>query len=170
MPCKRWPLGGTLLLLWVLRVLWMIFARHRETLTSLTLLVLFFVSGFAALVGQRDAEPLDPRVASRHGRDALNTADFDDADFTALILRHYVGNLTASRLFDDYPINTDHRPWIEHLVPQIRIDRPPRPEVACCVSPVAGGIRESRVERAGCSEERDFSPGQAGGIQENRVM
>ncbi len=71
-----------------------------------------------ALVGQREAEPLDPRVASRHGRYALNTAGFDDADFTALILRHYVGNLTASRLFDDYPINTDHHPWIEHLAPR----------------------------------------------------
>ncbi len=71
-----------------------------------------------ALVGQRDPEPFHPHVASRQGRQALDTDGLDDPALEALILRHYVGNISASRLFEHYPINTDHYPWIEHLAPR----------------------------------------------------
>jgi spermidine synthase len=41
-----------------------------------------------------------------------------DEYFEALLLRLYVGNLTASGLFVDAPLNTDNHPLIEYLAPQ----------------------------------------------------
>ncbi|MBE9192903.1 fused MFS/spermidine synthase [Gloeocapsopsis crepidinum LEGE 06123] len=76
-----------------------------------------------ALVGQKQAQPLDPQVIARHGRylmnqlEAIATPTSDEA-LTALLLRLYVGNITASRLFDNYPINTDDYPLIEYLAPR----------------------------------------------------
>ncbi|PIG92227.1 fused MFS/spermidine synthase [Gloeocapsopsis sp. IPPAS B-1203] len=76
-----------------------------------------------ALIGQKQAQPLDPQVIARHGRylmnqlEAIATPTSDEA-LTALLLRLYVGNITASKLFDNYPINTDDYPLIEYLAPR----------------------------------------------------
>lgn len=75
-----------------------------------------------ALVGQQQPAPLDPAVVVRQGRALLeqwpNAADLSDEYFEALLLRLYVGNLTASDLFADAPLNTDNHPLIEYLAPQ----------------------------------------------------
>ncbi|WP_416671332.1 spermidine synthase [Egbenema bharatensis] len=77
-----------------------------------------------ALVGQNQAQPLEPQVIARQGRQLVNQlgvsdrAMTDDDDLIALLLRLYVGNITASGLFDDSPLNTDHYPLIEYLAPQ----------------------------------------------------
>ncbi|NMF84226.1 fused MFS/spermidine synthase [Nodosilinea sp. P-1105] len=75
-----------------------------------------------ALVGQKQPALLDPAVAVRQGRALLaqwpNAADLPDEYFEALLLRLYVGNLTASGLFADAPLNTDNFPRIEYLAPQ----------------------------------------------------
>lgn len=76
-----------------------------------------------ALVGQKQAQPLDPQVIIRHGHQLAEkspfiSADVKDETFAALLLRFYIGNITASQLFQDYPINTDNYPLIEYLAPQ----------------------------------------------------
>ncbi|MUL35018.1 fused MFS/spermidine synthase [Gloeocapsopsis dulcis] len=76
-----------------------------------------------ALVGQKQAQLLDPQVIARHGRHLMNqlgaiAIPTSDEALTALLLRLYVGNITASRLFDNYPLNTDDYPLIEYLAPQ----------------------------------------------------
>ena len=45
-------------------------------------------------------------------------ADLPDEYFEALLLRLYVGNLTASGLFTNAPLNTDNHPLIEYLAPR----------------------------------------------------
>jgi spermidine synthase len=75
-----------------------------------------------ALVGQNQAQPLDPQVIARQGRQLVSQqaieGSFRDEEAIALLLRLYVGNITASGLFEDYPLNTDHYPLIEYLAPQ----------------------------------------------------
>ncbi len=75
-----------------------------------------------ALVGQKQPAPLDPAVAVRQGRALLdqwpNATDLPDEYFETLLLRLYAGNLTASGLFADAPLNTDNHPLIEYLAPQ----------------------------------------------------
>ncbi|TVQ05796.1 MAG: hypothetical protein EA368_18555, partial [Leptolyngbya sp. DLM2.Bin27] len=76
-----------------------------------------------ALVGQKQPAPLDPAVAVRQGRALMAqwpqpVAPLPDEYFEALLLRLYVGNLTASGLFANAPLNTDNHPLIEYLAPQ----------------------------------------------------
>jgi len=71
-----------------------------------------------ALVGQADDAPLEPGAIAEQGRAAAGVGGLDDADVEALALRHYVGNVTATGLFADRPLNTDARPRIEHLAPR----------------------------------------------------
>jgi spermidine synthase len=74
------------------------------------------------LVGQNQAQLLDPQVIARQGRQFVSQqaieGSFRDEEAIALLLRLYVGNITASGLFEDYPLNTDHYPLIEYLAPQ----------------------------------------------------
>ncbi|PPS45140.1 fused MFS/spermidine synthase [Chroococcidiopsis sp. TS-821] len=79
-----------------------------------------------ALVGQNQAQPLAPQAIIQHGHQLMNqlavsdraTANTTDEALLALLLRLYVGNITTSGLFDNYPLNTDNSPLIEYLAPQ----------------------------------------------------
>ncbi len=79
---------------------------------------LFPQRSIVALVGQADDAPLDPGAIAAQGRAAAGVGGLDDADLEALALRHYAGNVTASGVFADRPLNTDARPRIEHLAPR----------------------------------------------------
>ena len=71
-----------------------------------------------ALVGMNEAQPLDPQVPVAHGR-ALSPQENVPTDLLeAVALRFYAGNISASGLFHDAPINTDNRPLIEYLAPR----------------------------------------------------
>ena len=79
---------------------------------------LFPNRSIVALVGQADDEPLDPDVLAAQGRALRDDPGLDDDAYEALVLRHYAGNVTASGLFDQYPLNTDTHPRIEYLAPR----------------------------------------------------
>lgn len=84
-----------------------------------------------ALLGYRDATALDPGALRRRlqGLGELGMgerlAENSNAETSRLqrtgipdLLLHYCGNLTAAtRLFDEYPVNTDDRPVIEYEAP-----------------------------------------------------
>jgi spermidine synthase len=79
---------------------------------------LFPNRSIVALVGQADGEVLDPEALSAQGRVLRDDPGLADEAYEALVLRHYAGNITASGLFDGYPINTDAHPRIEYLAPR----------------------------------------------------
>ena len=79
---------------------------------------LFPNRSIVALVGQADDRPLDPAGLVARARSLRDDPAIDDAALEALALRHYAGNVTASSLFDDHPLNTDTRPRIEYLAPR----------------------------------------------------
>ena len=79
---------------------------------------LFPVQSIVALVGQNRAEPLDPEVPIAHGRALAGNPDLPDDLLAAVNLRFYAGNISASGLFDDGPVNTDNRPLIEYQAPR----------------------------------------------------
>ncbi|QDZ39566.1 hypothetical protein FRE64_06260 [Euhalothece natronophila Z-M001] len=69
-----------------------------------------------ALVGHKQEQTLDPNIISERGQEM--TEDWTTESLQALLLRLYVGNITASGLFEDYPLNTDTFPYIEYLAPE----------------------------------------------------
>lgn len=71
-----------------------------------------------ALVGQRNAAPLDPATVIRQARTFAGENAPDDATLAASVLRFYAGNVSASGLFDDAPLNTDNRPFVEYQAPR----------------------------------------------------
>jgi spermidine synthase len=79
---------------------------------------LFASRSIVALVGHTGPATIDPDHLVRAGRDLWNDHDRDDAWYEALALRMYVGNVTASGIFTDAPLNTDDRPLIEYLAPR----------------------------------------------------
>ena len=79
---------------------------------------LFPNRSIVALVGQADHAPLDPGVLATQGRALRDDPGLDDDAYEALVLRHYAGNITASGLFDEHPLNTDARPRVEYLAPR----------------------------------------------------
>jgi spermidine synthase len=78
---------------------------------------LFDERSIVALVGH-DAGPFDPGGIAGRARQLPGADGATDADLEALVLRHYVGNVTASGVFRDAPINTDSHPLIEYLAPR----------------------------------------------------
>ena len=79
---------------------------------------LFPAQSIVALVGQNRARPLDPSVAVRHGRMLAANPDLPADLLEAVALRFYAGNISASGLFDEAPLNTDNRALIEYLAPR----------------------------------------------------
>ena len=79
---------------------------------------LFPTQSIVALVGQNQAQALDPGVPVRHGRALAGNPDLPADLLEAVALRFYAGNITASGLFADAPINTDNRALIEYLAPR----------------------------------------------------
>ena len=79
---------------------------------------LFPAQSIVALVGQNRAEPLNPQVPIEHGRALAGNPDLPDDLLSAVNLRFYAGNITASGMFDDRAINTDNRPLIEYQAPR----------------------------------------------------
>jgi spermidine synthase len=85
---------------------------------------LFAERSVLALVGHRDRVPLEPAavapaaraLAAAGGRDLPE--DLTDEALAATLLRLYAGNITASGLYADRPLNTDSHPRIEHLTPR----------------------------------------------------
>lgn len=71
-----------------------------------------------ALVGYVQGQALDLQVPVRHGRALALSPEVPDDILEAVILRFYAGNITASRLFTDRPVNTDNRPLIEYVAPR----------------------------------------------------
>jgi len=80
-----------------------------------------------ALVGHPDASPLpacgldsseDKRIAIA-GKDHRDLARLSLPFNAQTILFFYCGNLTGAReLFDEYPVNSDDRPFIEYMAPR----------------------------------------------------
>ena len=71
-----------------------------------------------ALVGHRDATPLDPTVIAPAARSVTTAPIRSDAQLEAMVLRHYVGNITRSGIYATRDLNTDSRPRIEYLTPR----------------------------------------------------
>lgn len=71
-----------------------------------------------ALVGYNEPQPLDPDAAVTHGRRLAGNPDLPADLLSAVSLRFYGGNASASGLFDDLPVNTDDRPLIEYEAPR----------------------------------------------------
>lgn len=71
-----------------------------------------------ALVGHLDDAPLDPRVIAPTARRIRTTPARSDEALTAMLLRHYAGNISDSAIFADRRISTDSRPLIEQLTPR----------------------------------------------------
>ncbi len=77
-----------------------------------------------ALVGSKTPQTLDPDVIAARGFDLASRFRFvsenpaTEATFQALLLRLYAGNISASRLWDGYPLNTDNHPRVEYMAPQ----------------------------------------------------
>jgi spermidine synthase len=78
---------------------------------------LFSERSIVALVGHTDDAPLDPQVFVDRGRDLVGD-ELSDAALQAIGLRMYVGNVSASGVFDDAPINTDDHPYVEYEAPR----------------------------------------------------
>ncbi len=79
---------------------------------------LFPSRSIVALVGQREAAPLEPGVIAPNGRILDPEGGRSAAYYEALVLRHYSGNVTESGLFADYPLNTDAYPIVEYSAPR----------------------------------------------------
>ncbi len=79
---------------------------------------LYPAQSIVALVGQNEAAPLAPEVPIANGRLLAGNPDLPDDVLAAVALRFYAGNITASGLFRDYPINRDNRPLIEYIAPR----------------------------------------------------
>jgi len=71
-----------------------------------------------ALIGMNTPQVFDPAVAVAHGRRLAQAEELPADLLEAVALRFYAGNITASGLFRDAPINTDDRPLIEYLAPR----------------------------------------------------
>jgi len=72
----------------------------------------------AALIGHRDAPPLDPAALAANVRALPDSAATSAEIARGVTLLFYVGNLTAAAdLFAGVPRNTDDRPLIEYLAP-----------------------------------------------------
>ncbi len=79
-------------------------------------------ASIVALVGHRDADhPFDPSVVAGAARDAFSGPEESSEYYEAMLLRHYVGNLSASGVFAAAPLNTDDMPRVEYVAP--RTDR-----------------------------------------------
>lgn len=79
---------------------------------------LFPAQSVIALVGQNQARPLDPEAPVRHGRLLADNPYLPEDLLSAVALRFYAGNITASGLFAHHPINTDNRALIEYQAPR----------------------------------------------------
>ncbi len=80
---------------------------------------LFAERSVLALVGHRDPAPLDPDGIADAARSLPgNIEDLSDDALTAMVLRLYAGNVTASGIYADRLVNTDSHPHIEHLTPR----------------------------------------------------
>ncbi len=79
---------------------------------------LFAERSIAALVGHKEAAPLEPSAIARQGRRLASQPKWDGAFYEALALRHYAGNVSESGIFSEYPLNTDNYPLIEYLAPR----------------------------------------------------
>ena len=71
-----------------------------------------------ALVGHPDATTLAPAALVSQGRAVHDDPAMDDDFYESVVLRFYAGNITASGLFADWPLNTDNRPLVEYTAPQ----------------------------------------------------
>lgn len=71
-----------------------------------------------ALVGHLDDAVLDPSVIAHAARSIDSAPMRSDLELQSMLLRLYLGNITASGIFDDRRSNTDTRPLIEQLTPQ----------------------------------------------------
>jgi spermidine synthase len=76
----------------------------------------FASRSIVALVGHVDPAPLDVDALVANVRELA--PDLDEGVAEALLLRMYVGNVTASGRFDGAPRNTDQRPYVEHTAPR----------------------------------------------------
>ena len=115
---------------------------------------LFSQRSIVALVGQVDAEPLDPTVLSAQARE-LDPGRRSDAFYEALALRMYVGNLTAGGVFDDRELNTDDHPIIEHRAP--RTQREAR-GTGGSASLLVGAAREAMYDSVAAAAPADEDP------------
>jgi len=77
---------------------------------------LFASRSIVALVGHVDRAPIDVAAVVANVQKLRPEIDPELAE--ALLLRMYVGNITASGYFSDHPINTDVRPFIEYTAPR----------------------------------------------------
>jgi len=75
-----------------------------------------------ALRGHLGDAVLDPQVITPAARSIPSAPKRSDQELQSMLLRLYLGNITASELFDDRPLNTDTRPLIEQLTPRTQRD------------------------------------------------
>jgi spermidine synthase len=102
---------------------------------------LFGERSVLALVGHEDPAPLDPGKLAPRARAVLRTGH-SDAALEALLLRLYVGNLSAGGTFAEARPNTDARPLVEHLAPRTH-----RAVAAGHATFLTGAAREALYDR-----------------------
>ncbi|MCC5950940.1 MAG: fused MFS/spermidine synthase [Acidimicrobiia bacterium] len=79
---------------------------------------LFDARSIVALVGHRDPAPLDPAVLVANARQAPGGQELSAAELEAMALRLYAGNVSASGIYADRPLNTDDLPFVEYQAPR----------------------------------------------------
>lgn len=79
---------------------------------------LFSTTSIVALVGEDAEATLDAEAMIRIARTLPRHHLYDDDELEALVLRAYVGNVTASGVFEGSPVNTERRPFVELEAPR----------------------------------------------------
>jgi spermidine synthase len=72
-----------------------------------------------ALIGHANESPLDISDISRHSSLFKKFSyDISPQIISAMLLRLYGGNVTDSKLYSEYPLNSDNNPYIEFTAPR----------------------------------------------------
>ncbi|MBK1733862.1 hypothetical protein CKO15_00920 [Halorhodospira abdelmalekii] len=106
---------------------------------------LFATGSIVALIGTTADTVLDPQSLIRHGRILAGNPSLPEELLLAASLRMYVGQISGSDLFDDYPINTLNRPVIEFQAPHTQ-RRVQAGELGWLVGPALGHFYEALAE------------------------
>ncbi len=79
---------------------------------------LFADGSIVALVGTEDGVSVDPDALVGHGRALADNPALPEDLLRAVSLRFYAGNVSASGLFDEAPLNTHDQPVVEYSAPR----------------------------------------------------
>lgn len=79
---------------------------------------LYSETSIVALIGSNEETPLNIEAPVVNGRILGGNTEIPEDLLLAVALRFYAGNISASGLFADFPLNTDNFPIIEYIAPR----------------------------------------------------